>query len=139
MLTFTHLWIFAALPLPWLLRAVWPAPQITTALAFEPRASVATHVGGAWADWLDLRAAQPMSQEVRQCLTVGVYQVPAQSDVELLRAYAAAWIAHHRVWVVVGGASAPILVAGYSTGIGAEAPPTTAIGAEAPPTVGSHR
>ncbi len=69
-----------------------------TALVRVPRSVLAGLSGEQWADWLDARCAGPMPATVRALLAGGIYTAPAVSpDPRTLHAYAAGWIAAHRL------------------------------------------
>jgi hypothetical protein len=69
-----------------------------TALAVVPRTVVAKLTGSAWTDWLAAQCNAAMPPEVRQLLILGVYGRSANAqEIGRLRAYAAAWIARHRL------------------------------------------
>lgn len=69
-----------------------------TALAFEPRANLATLTGNRWPTWLADRSPDPMPEPVREQLAISAYRQAEQPEaIGDLRAYAAAWIAHHRI------------------------------------------
>ena len=69
-----------------------------TALAVEPRPVVAGMTGRAWTDWLAAQCPEAIPDPVRSQLYTGVYGRPApDQDLAMLRAYAACWIARHRL------------------------------------------
>lgn len=68
------------------------------ALSIAPRSVVAAQLGTSWPNWLAERYPQPMPSEVRAQLETGVYGAEASNaDLNKLKAYAARWIAGHRV------------------------------------------
>ena len=67
-----------------------------TALAVFPRSDVASLSGAAWSDWLSRTAGVPVSHQVREMLTRGVFATPEPSSVNELQAFATYWIRHHR-------------------------------------------
>lgn len=70
-----------------------------TALSIAPRESIASLTDPEWIAWLSNRAPKQMPDEVRRQLTEGIYSSGEDpSELTTLRAYAAAWIQHHRVW-----------------------------------------
>jgi len=67
------------------------------ALAIAPRVEIAEKTGTAWVDWVAAQSSEAMPLEVRQQLTVGVYErLSADHDVSVMRDYVAQWITHHR-------------------------------------------
>lgn len=66
-----------------------------TALAVVPRSVVAGKSGKAWLDWLALQCPRAMPDEVREQLTSGIYDRPADQNLAALREYANFWIQHH--------------------------------------------
>jgi len=69
-----------------------------TALAVVSRRIVAAKTGAAWIDWIAMHSSAVMSPEVRELLTLGVYGRQAMDrDVDVLRDFAARWIAGHRL------------------------------------------
>ena len=68
-----------------------------SALAITPRAAIAGMSGADWLDWLASQSPQPLTDEVRQLLTVGVYGQASNSPADLaaLRSFAAGWIRTH--------------------------------------------
>lgn len=69
-----------------------------TALAVVPRPVVAGMTGRTWTDWLAAQCPEAMPDPVRSQLYTGVYGRPsADQDLAMLRAYAACWIARHRL------------------------------------------
>lgn len=69
-----------------------------TALAVAPRSDIAEKTGEAWLAWLAAQCPETMPDAVRTQLTVGVYgRTAADHELNLVRDYAARWIArHHR-------------------------------------------
>ena len=67
-----------------------------TALAVAPRPVIAEKTGVAWMDWLAAQSREPMPATVRTQLTANVYNPALESpDIDMLRDYAARWIASH--------------------------------------------
>lgn len=66
------------------------------ALVIAPRDEVASQTGNQWPQWLVAHCPEKMSEDVRDQLTVGIYQ-PQQGpdDLHALRDYAASWIHRH--------------------------------------------
>jgi hypothetical protein len=68
-----------------------------TALAVAPRWLIAAKSGHDWPEWLAAHYSEPMPEAVRSQLSIGVYAPPTlDHDLDLLRSYAARWIAGHR-------------------------------------------
>ena len=67
-----------------------------TALAVAPRPVIAEKTGAAWMEWLAAQSREPMPATVRTQLTASVYNPSLESqDIDMLRDYAARWIAIH--------------------------------------------
>ncbi len=68
-----------------------------TALVIAPRETVATLGGESWIDWLAARSPDPISQPVRDVLSLSLYDRDRSSmDLNALREFAARWITHHK-------------------------------------------
>lgn len=87
------------------LRELERAPDVSTvatilrraALVVAPRSLVAGKTGDAWVDWLGSVYPDPMPDQVRHQLAIGIYGRPdADGDVETLRRYADQWIRNHQ-------------------------------------------
>lgn len=67
-----------------------------TALAVWPRTDVAALTGAAWPRWLEATVPIPMSEQVRDQLTRGIYDPRVQTDdLSELKRYAFGWIRQH--------------------------------------------
>ncbi len=67
-----------------------------TALVNAPRQMIAERTDMAWTDWLNTQCPEAMPDAVRTQLTAGVYgRRTEESDVRVLREYAARWIKGH--------------------------------------------
>ncbi len=68
------------------------------ALSMTSRETIASLTATQWIEWLARTSPEEMPHEVCTQLVDAVYRHPGNSsDVSQLRAYAAAWIRHHRV------------------------------------------
>lgn len=68
-----------------------------TALAIAPRHVVAEMTGSAWLDWLARQCGLPLTENLREQLTAGVYgRSMKDGDLSGLREYATRWITQHK-------------------------------------------
>lgn len=68
-----------------------------TALEAAPRQVVTRMAGADWIAWLEQRSPEPLSPNVCNMLTTGIYGRPgATPDIGELRRFAALWIRQHR-------------------------------------------
>lgn len=68
------------------------------ALSIAPRDEVAAQTGNSWTQWLTAHCPEPMPEDVRDQLTIGIYRPPPSGDdLTALREYAKHWIHHHEI------------------------------------------
>lgn len=67
-----------------------------TALATAARPVIAGKIGVDWLDCLSEQFSDPMPENVREQLTVGVYHCENSGDLPALRSYAERWIIGHQ-------------------------------------------
>lgn len=67
-----------------------------TALAYTSREAIAAMSGCAWVDWLEQQYGEPLPDAIRTLLADGVYRSSVgRESVQVLRDFAADWIAQH--------------------------------------------
>lgn len=66
-----------------------------TALVIAPRSIIASKAGNAWVDWLEAATSDPMPDEVRHQLALGIYD-RSDGDFTKVSQYASQWIRLHQ-------------------------------------------